>query len=63
MRAGGHRSRRLKTAHIQRSSFDRADFVYHAEKDTYECPAGKWLPYHYTNEQDGKTVWNYWTID
>ena len=43
--------------------FDRADFVYHAEKDTYECPAGKWLPYHYTNEQDGKTVWNYWTID
>ena len=43
--------------------FDRADFVYDAEKDAYECPAGKWLPYHYTNEQDGKTVRNYWTND
>lgn len=43
--------------------FDRADFVYHAEKDAYECPAGKWLPYHYTNEQDGKTLRSYWTND
>ena len=43
--------------------FDRADFVYDAEKDAYECPAGRWLPYHYTNEQDGKTVRNYWTND
>ena len=43
--------------------FDRADFVYDAEKDAYECPAGRWLPYHYTNEQDGKTVRNYWTSD
>ncbi|MCB1515593.1 MAG: transposase, partial [Hyphomicrobiaceae bacterium] len=41
--------------------FDRADFVYDAEKDAYECPAGKWLTYHYTNEQDGKTVRSYWT--
>jgi hypothetical protein len=23
--------------------FDRADFVYHAEQDTYMCPAGEWL--------------------
>lgn len=43
--------------------FDRADFVYDAEKDAYECPAGRWLPYHYRNEQDGKTVRNYWTND
>ena len=39
--------------------FDRADFVYDVEKNAYECPAGRWLPYHYTNEQDGKTVRNY----
>ncbi len=31
--------------------FDRADFVYHAEEDAYLCPAGKWLTYHYTNEE------------
>lgn len=43
--------------------FDRADFVYDAERNAYECPAGKWLPYHYTNEQDGKTLRNYWTND
>ena len=43
--------------------FDRADFVYDADKDAYECPAGKSLPYHYTNKQDGKTLRNYWTND
>lgn len=43
--------------------FDRADFAYHADQDAYLCPAGKWLLYHYTNEQDGKTVRNYWTND
>ena len=41
--------------------FDRADFVYDADKDAYECPAGKWLIYHFTNKQDGKTLHNYWT--
>src|SRR5258705_2433806 len=41
--------------------FDRADFVYHADKDAYLCPAGKWLTYHYTNEEAGKTLRNYWT--
>jgi transposase len=41
--------------------FDRADFVYHAEQDAYMCPAGEWLTYHYTNEEAGKTLRNYWT--
>ena len=43
--------------------FDRADFVYHAEEDAYLCPAGKWLTYHYTNEEAGRTLRNYWTND
>ena len=25
------------------------------------CPAGEWLPYHYTNEEAGGTLRNYWT--
>ena len=43
--------------------FDRADFVDHAEEDAYLCPAGKWLTYHYTNEEAGRTLRNYWTND
>ncbi len=41
--------------------FDKADFIYHADKDAYLCPAGEWLPYHYTNEEAGKSLRNYWT--
>jgi Transposase DDE domain len=41
--------------------FDKADFIYHTEKDAYLCPAGEWLPYHYSNEETGKTLRNYWT--
>ena len=29
--------------------------------DAYLCPADEWLTYHYTNEEDGKTLRNYWT--
>jgi hypothetical protein len=41
--------------------FDKADFTYDADKDAYQCPAGEWLTYHYTNEEAGKTLRNYWT--
>ena len=41
--------------------FDKADFIYHADKDAYSCPAGEWLTFHYTNEEDGRTLRNYWT--
>src|SRR5262245_35435410 len=32
-------------------------------RNAYLCPAGKWLTYHYTNEEAGKTLRNYWTND
>ena len=41
--------------------FDKADFVYDADKDAYHCPAGEWLTYHFTNEEDGKMLRTYWT--
>lgn len=41
--------------------FDRADFVYRAGEDAYECPAGKKLTYRFTNEEAGKTLRSYWT--
>jgi transposase len=41
--------------------FDKADFVYEADRDAYRCPAGEWLTYHFTSELDGKRMRSYWT--
>jgi hypothetical protein len=41
--------------------FGKQDFVYVAANDVYICPAGEKLTYHYTNEEDGKTLRRYWT--
>ena len=41
--------------------FGKQDFVYVAADDVYLCPAGEQLTYHYTNEEDGKTLRRYWT--
>ena len=36
--------------------FGKQDFVYVAADDVCLCPAGEQLIYHYTNEEDGKTL-------
>ena len=41
--------------------FGKQDFVYLPEEGAYRCPAGERLPYHYTNEEAGKTLRRYWT--
>jgi hypothetical protein len=41
--------------------FGKQDFVYVVADDVYLCPAGEQLTYHYTNEEDGKTLRRYWT--
>ena len=41
--------------------FDKADFVYMPDEDTYICPAGERLTYHFTSELDGKMMRSYWT--
>jgi transposase len=41
--------------------FDKADFIYEADRDAYRCPAGEWLTYHFTSELDGKMMRSYWT--
>src|SRR6186713_575408 len=41
--------------------FGKQDFAYLPEEDAYRCPAGEQLPYHYTNEEDGKMLRRYWT--
>ena len=42
--------------------FGKQDFVYVAADDVYLCPAGEQLTYHYTNQQDGKTLRRYPTV-
>jgi len=41
--------------------FGKQDFVYLRTEDVYRCPAGEKLIYHFTNEEDGKTLRRYWT--
>jgi Transposase DDE domain len=46
---------------LARGRFGKQDFVYVAADDVYLCPAGEQLTYHYTNEEEGKTLRRYWT--
>ena len=41
--------------------FEKADFVYDMDKDAYRCPAGNWLTYRFTREEEGKMMRSYWT--
>ena len=41
--------------------FDKTDFVYNPDDDSYTCPAGQRLTYHMTSELDGKNMRSYWT--
>jgi len=40
--------------------FGKQDFVCRGGRHL-SCPAGEQLIYHYTHEQDGKTLRRYWT--
>ena len=46
---------------LAKGRFGKQDFVYDAANDVYLCPAGEQLAYHYTNEEEGKTLRRYWT--
>jgi hypothetical protein len=46
---------------LAKGRFGKQDFVYVAADDVYLCPSGEQLTYHYTNEEDGKTMRRYWT--
>jgi transposase len=41
--------------------FDRADFIYDAEKNEYRCPAGQQLIWRYTSAQKGLVQHRYWS--
>ena len=41
--------------------FDKRDFIYVAEDDEYQCPAGERLPRRTETHPNGLTVYRYWT--
>jgi len=44
-----------------RGYFGKRDFIYHAEEDEYECPAGERAIYRSTREENGKLIRRYWS--
>lgn len=44
-----------------KGQFDRADFIYKAKADEYECPAGERLIYRFTRTEAGKEIRRYWS--
>jgi transposase len=51
----------LTSGSSAKGKFDRADFVYDADRDVYVCPAGEHLIYRFTNKEAGKTLRSYWS--
>ena len=43
--------------------FGKRDFIYHAEKDEYECPAGERAIYRFSREEAGKLIRRYWASE
>ena len=41
--------------------FDKRDFTYVTEDDTYRCPAGERLTWRFTSIEKGMTLHSYWT--
>ena len=41
--------------------FGKRDFIYIAEDDEYECPAGERLIYRFTRDEAKKTIHRYWS--
>ncbi len=41
--------------------FDKADFIYIARDDEYQCPAGERAVYRFTREENGLQIRRYWT--
>ena len=41
--------------------FDKADFIYIASDDEYQCPAGQRAIYRFSREENGLLLRRYWT--
>ena len=46
---------------MKKGLFSKRDFLYHADDDEYECPAGERLIHRFTTEEKGQTIHRYWS--
>ena len=49
------------SGNLAKGLFGKRDFIYKAEDDEYECPAGERLIYRFCREESGKTIRRYWS--
>ncbi len=45
----------------KRGLFSKCDFIYLAEDNEYECPAGERLIWRFSTEEKGQTIHKYWS--
>jgi len=45
----------------KRGMFSKRDFIYRAEDNEYECPAGERLIWRFSTEEKGQTIHKYWS--
>ena len=41
--------------------FDKRDFIYHAARNEYRCPAGQTAPWRFTTVEQGLQIHKYWS--
>lgn len=46
---------------MKKGLFSKRDFIYHAEDDEYECPAGERLIWRFETEEKGQKIHKYWS--
>ena len=46
---------------VKKGLFSKRDFIYHAEDNEYQCPAGERLIHRFTTEEKGQTIHKYWS--
>ena len=49
------------SASIAKGRFSKRDFIYIAEDDEYQCPAGERLIWRFQTEENGLTIHKYWS--
>ena len=48
------------SGNMSKGFFGKRDFIYHPEKDEYECPAGQRLIRHTQTQEKGQIFYRYW---
>ncbi len=53
--------RPLSSSSTRKGLFNKRDFIYHANDDEYECPAGDRLIWRFATEEHGQVIHKYWS--